>query len=99
SDVCSSDLRGEQNDHVVHAAAESGADQDPKSAREKTKLRSQHRTDERTGAGDRSEMRSGCHPAIRWHIIFVVVSQNSGRCTLLIENEHFGRQPFAIKTV
>ena len=91
--------RGEQNDHVVHAAAESGADQDPKSTGQKTKLRSQHGADQGSGSGNGGEMMTENHPAIRWHIILVVISQNSRRGALLIQNEHFGREPFAVKAI
>jgi hypothetical protein len=91
--------RGEQNNHIVYAAAESRADQDPESAREKTKLRRQHGANQRSGSGNRCKMMSKNHPAIRWHIILIVVSQNCRRGALLIQNEYFGCEPFAVKTV
>src|SRR5438046_360396 len=39
------------------------------------------------------------HPAVRWHIIFAVVLQNSWRGSFVIQHQYFCRQPFAVKTV
>src|SRR5204863_9828363 len=75
------------------------ADQDPESARKKAKLRSQHGANQWSGSGNRRKMMSKHHPAIRWHVIFVVISHNCRRGALLIQHEHFGREPFAVKTV
>ena len=89
----------EKHDHVVHAAAERRADQNPKRSRQKTKLRRQHRTDQRTGPGDGGEMMTECHPAIRRHEILAVILHDRGRRALVVQDEDFGREPFAVKTI
>ena len=68
----------------MNGAAERGADQNPKCSRQKTKLRREHRPNQRSRAGDRSEMMAEDHPAICRHKIFAVVFYNRGRRTLVV---------------
>src|SRR6266446_3186604 len=83
----------------MDSAAEGRADQDPECARKKTKLRRQHRSNERPRPSNCRKVMSEYHPPIRWHIIFIVILQNCRCGTLFIQHEHLCRQPAAIKTV
>ncbi len=91
--------RGEKNDHIVNAAAERCADQDPERAGQKTKLRCQHRADQRSRTGDCRKMMPENHPTISRDVISAVVMQHSWGSPLVIEHEYFCCQPFAIETV
>ena len=91
--------RSEEHDHVVNRAAKCGPDQNPKCARQKTKLRREHRPDERSRPGDGGEVVTENHPAIRRHEIFAVVLHDGRRRSLIVEQKYLGRQPFAVKTI
>ena len=91
--------RAEKNDHVVHAAAESGADQDPKRARKKPKLRRQHRPNERARPGDRSEMMTENHPAICRNKILSIFMRDRGRGALIVQDQDLRCQPFAVEAI
>ena len=75
--------RCEQHDHVVHTAAQRRPDQDPERAWQKTKLRRQHRTNQRPRPGDGGKMMTENHPAVGRHKIFAVVLHHS-RCRTLV---------------
>ena len=81
------------------AAAKRRADQNPKRAGQKTKLRRQHRPDQRARPGDRREMMAEHHPAICWNEILPVILHDRWRGAFVIENQHFRRQPFAVEAV
>ncbi len=70
--------RSEKHNHVVHAAAESCADQDPKRAGQKTELRRQHRADQRPRPRDRREMMAENHPTICRDKIFAIFCATAG---------------------
>ena len=91
--------RGEENNHIVHAAAERCTNQDPESAGQKPKLRRQHRTDQWPGSGNCRKVMAENHPAIRWHIIFTVILQDCRCGALLIKHEHLCCQPFAVEAI
>ncbi len=79
--------RGEEHDHVMHAAAQRRANQDPKRPRQVTKLRREHRTDQRTWTGDRRKVMAKRHPAIRRHEIFPVFLHDGWRRPLVVQTE------------
>ena len=91
--------RREKHDHIVHAAAERRADQDPERTGQETKLRCQHRAHQRPRTSNRCKMMPENHPTIRWHVILAVVLQDSRRGSFVIEHQYLRRQPFAVKTV
>ena len=81
------------------AAAERRADQNPKRARQKSKLRRQHRTDQRPGPGDRGKMMAENHPAIRRDKILAVILHDRRRGALIVQDQNLRRQPFAVETI
>ena len=91
--------RTEQHDHVVHAAAQGGANQNPKCSRQEPKLSGEDRANQRAGAGDCRKMMPEHHPAIRRHEIFAVIMRDGGCSALIIQDENLGCEPLAVKTV
>ena len=89
----------EKHDHVMHATAERRADQNPKRARQITKLRREHRTHQRSRAGDGRKVMTESHPAIGRHEILAVFLHDRGRGPLVVQHEHLYRQPPAVETV
>ena len=77
--------RQEQDRHVLHAAAEHAADQDPQRARQIAELRRERRADQRTGAGDRGEVMAEHDPAMRRHEVAAVVQPHRRRCARGVE--------------
>jgi hypothetical protein len=63
-----------KDDKVVHRAAQRDANEDPQQPRQETKLRRQHRTDERPSAGNRRKVMAEQHPAVGRHIVFAVAA-------------------------
>ena len=76
--------RREQDNHVVHCAAKRRADQNPKRSGQKSELRRQHRTDQRSRSGDRREVMTKNHPTIRRNEIFAIVFDHRRRGALVI---------------
>ena len=89
----------EKHNHVVHAAAERRADQDPKCSRQETKLRGEHRADQWSGSGDRGKMMAENHPAICRDKIFAVVLHDRRRRAFVVQDQDLCRQPFAVKAI
>ena len=71
--------RQEQHRHVLHAAAEHGADENPQRARQIAELRGQRGTDQRTRAGNGGEVMAEHHPAIGRHEVAAVVEPHRWR--------------------
>ena len=91
--------RREKHDHIVHAASERRADQNPKRAGQETKLSCQHRTHQRSRTGNRRKVMPENHPAICGHIVLAVVLQDCRCGSLVVEHQYLCRQPFAVKTI
>ena len=91
--------RCEQHNHIVHGAAERGADQNPKCARQKSKLRGEHRPNQWPRSGDRCEMMTEHHPAIGRDKVFPIIPNDSRRRPFIVQDQHLGRQPFAVETI
>ena len=89
----------EEHDHIVHAAAERCADQNPERAGQKSELRRQHRPNQRSRSRDGSEVVTENHPAICRDKIFSVILHKCRGSAFVIENENFGGEPFGIETV
>ena len=72
--------RGQQQDrHVLDAAADDGADQDPQRAGQIAELRGERRADQRAGAGDGGEVVAEDDPAMGRHEVAAVVEALGGR--------------------
>ena len=88
-----------EDDEILDAAAEYGADDDPQSRRQVTKLRGEDRTDERSGAGDRCEVMAEGDPFWSGHIIAAVVQADRGSDVSVIELEHAIRDEARVEPV
>ena len=75
---------GKENNHIVHAPAQRGPDQDPESAGQEPKLRREHGTNQRSRPGNRRKMVAEHHPPIGRDIIFVIILQHRRRSAPLI---------------
>ncbi len=71
--------RQEQDRHILHAAAEHGADQDPQRARQIAELRRERRADQRAWTCDRREVMAEDDPAMRRNEVAAVVQPNGRR--------------------
>ena len=71
--------RRDKNDEVMDGAAEHDTEEDPRVARQKPELGGQHGPDERTGSGDRGEVMSEQHPAVRRMEVLPVAQGVRGR--------------------
>ena len=89
--------RTEQDDGVVHGAAEGRTDEDPQHARKVAELRGQHRSDERTRSGDRREVVSKHDPAVGLNVITAVFMHNGWRRAQLVDGQHPGHQPGTVE--
>ena len=65
--------RGPQPEEVLDRAGQADAADQPDQARGVAELRGEHRTDERTGAGDRREVVAEQHPAAGGVVVRAVV--------------------------
>ena len=79
-----------QDHEVVHRAAETNANHQPQQSRQKTKLRRQHRTNQRTGAGDRREVMAEQHPLVCRVIVVTVVHRLRRHGARIVKREHLG---------
>ena len=91
--------RRPERDEVVHRAGETHADDEPEQARRIAELRGEHRTDQRTGAGDRREMMAEEHPAVRRIVVCAVVLPVRRRDARVVERHHLGGDERAVVPV
>jgi hypothetical protein len=91
--------RHEQHHHVLHAAAEHGADQNPKCARQVAELRRERWTDQRTGAGDGGEVMTEHHPFIGRYEIAAVAEAHRRCGARRIQHQHACRDPGAVEPI
>ena len=72
-----------EDQEVLHAAGEHNADDDPHRPGQVTHLRGQHRTDQRTGPGDRREVVPEQDPAIGG-VEVLAIAVGFGRCCTVV---------------
>ncbi len=69
----------------MHRAGEADADDDPDQSGRVAELRGEHRTDERSGAGDRGEVMTEQHPSRRDVVVVAVGPDVRGRRAAVVE--------------
>ena len=79
---------GEQDDEILHRAAEHRADDDPERSRKIAELRRQHRSDQRPGTGDGGEVVAEDDPLIGGLEIVAVAQALGGRGALVVQRHH-----------
>ena len=90
--------RGEHH-HVVHRARRGRADEDPEEAGQVAELRRQHGADERSRAGDRSEVVAEEHPFVRRIVIDPIPEPQRGGAIAPVEREHLCGKKGAVEPV
>ena len=81
---------GEQDDEILHRAAQHRADDDPQRARQVAELRRQHRPHQRTRPGDGGEVVAEDDPLVGG-LEIVAVAQPLGRRGALVVERHHAR--------
>ena len=71
--------RADEDEKVLHGAAQDDADDDPQRPRQVAELRAQRRPDQRTGAGDGGEVVPEDDPAVGRNEVVAVVDALGGR--------------------
>jgi len=89
----------EEDDHVLHGAAEHDADEDPEGAGEIAELGGEDGADERAGAGDGGEVVAENDPFIGAAIVAAVGAGFAGGGAAAIEGEDAGGEPAGIEAV
>ena len=89
----------EQHQHVLHAAGQHRADQQPQRARQVAELRGERRADQGTRARDRGEVVAEHDRAVGRHEVAAVVEPLGGRRPRRIETADAGRDPAAVEAV
>ena len=91
--------RGEEHDEVLHGAGDHDADENPHRPRQEAHLRRQHRSHQRSGAGDRGEVVTVEHPLVRRHVVHAVVVPLGRRLAAVVEHEHLLGDELAVEAV
>ena len=91
--------RAEEHDHVVHAAREHAADQNPEKSGHVAELCRQHRPEQRARCGDGREMVSEKNVLVRRHVVLTVGVFHGGGLTGFIDVEHLGRDEQTVEAV
>ena len=91
--------RAEKHDHVVHAASEHAANQDPEQTRQIAELRCQHRTEQRTGSRNGGKVMPEEHVFISGDVVFAVLKAVCRGFARRIDVEHLLRHPQTVETV
>ena len=84
--------RGEQDDEILHRAAQHRADDDPQRAGQVAELRRQRRADQRARAGDGGEVVAEHDPLVGGHEIVPVAQPLGGRGAAVVERHHAARR-------
>ena len=90
--------RGEQHDHIVHAAREYAADENPEQAGHVAELGGQHGSEQGAGCGDGGEMVPEEHVLVGIHIVVAVGVLDGRRHTGVIQVQHLVCNEQAVKT-
>ena len=91
--------RSEEDDEILHGAAEHDSDDDPDRAGEKAELRRERGADERTRTGDRREVVAEDDPAIRRQIVAAVLHAH-GRCrAAVVDGEDLRRDEAPVEPI
>ena len=77
-----------EDDEILDASAEHGADDDPQSRGQVAELRGEDRADERSGSGDRGEVMAEGDPFWGGHVVAAVVQAHRGSDVRVVEFEH-----------
>ena len=80
----------EEHDHVVHAARENGADQNPQQAGQIAELRGKHGPEQGTGRGNGGEVMAEEHVLIGLDIVLTVGVLHGGGDAVGVNVEHLG---------
>ena len=91
--------RGEQHDHIVHAAREHAADENPEQAGHVAELGGQHGSEQGAGCGDGGEMVPEEHVLVGIHIVVAVGVLDGRRHTGVIQVQHLVCNEQAVKTI
>src|SRR5262249_22222414 len=91
--------RQEQDDHVLDAATDYGAHENPQRAGQIPELRSERGADERTRSGYGGEVMAEDHPAMRRDIVATVVEALGRRGARGIRRQHLRGDPGGVETV
>ena len=91
--------RGEQHDHIVHAACEHAADENPEQAGHVAELGGQHGAEQGAGGGDGGEMVPEEHVLVGIHVIVAVGVLDGRRHTGVIQVQHLVCNEQAVKTI
>ena len=91
--------RGEQHDHIVHAAREHAADENPEQAGHVAELGGQHGSEQGAGGGDGGEMVPEEHVLVGIHIVVAVGVLDGRRHTGVIQVQHLVCNEQAVKTI
>ncbi len=91
--------RAEQHDHVVHAAREHAADENPEQAGHVAELRGQHGSEQGAGCRDGGEMVPEEHVLVGIHIVVAVGVLDGRRHTGVIQVQHLVCNEQAVKTI
>ena len=91
--------RAEEHDHVVHAAREHAADQNPEKSGHVAELRRENRPEQGARCGDGREMVSEENVLVRRHVVLTVGVFHGGGLTGFIDVEHLGRDEQTVEAV
>ncbi len=89
----------EENDEVLHRAAQHRADNDPQRARKISELRGKDRADERSGAGNGGKMMSEDDPFIGGFVIVTVAQPFRWSGAPVVQRHHAHRDEPGIETI
>ena len=91
--------RAEEDQHVLHAAGQHRADEEPQGSRQVAELGRERRSDQGTRARDRGEVMAEHDRAVRRHEVAPVVEALGRRRPRRIEPAHAGGDPAAVEAV
>ena len=83
----------------MHCAAQTNSDHQPQKSWQKSKLRCQHRTNQRSRAGDGREVMTEQNPFIGRIIVVAVIHRVGRHGPRIIERQDLGRDEGGIVTV
>ena len=91
--------RRAQNHEILHCSAKRHSDDDPESAGQKSELRRERWSNERTWASDRREVMSKGDPLVGRREIAPVIKTNGGSGPVVVERENLCRDDLAVDAI